>query len=113
MLRLLSELSPQHAELWWKTGSRLVGVIVVELSDRQVPCRYWSGAMVKDFSDRETERPYIYRTRKAAENRVIRCREECGGEWTLALWSHPEAGRTPLDRYLKMEGGKFPGSPTQ
>jgi hypothetical protein len=74
---------------------------------------YWTeGSWWAEFTDREAERPLLFRGPAA-------CRRRCaalnaGGwprEWAPAVWAHADLGHAALEKYLRMTGVRFPGSP--
>ena len=57
--------------------------------------RHYLNAMQREIDDREGER------------------EEFALRWSLGWWEHPESNRRPLEKYLRITGNLYPGSPTQ
>jgi uncharacterized protein YukE len=73
---------------------------------------YWDGDSFLSFADpTRAEYPKIYRTTRRLLKAVEKIQKEYPKAWiSPAFWWHPDVGPR-LERYLKMTGHQFPGTP--
>lgn len=73
---------------------------------------YWDGDGFFEFGDpTRAEYPKVYRTTRRLLKAVEKIQKEYPTAWiSPAFWWHPDVGPR-VERYLKMTGHQFPGSP--
>ncbi len=103
---------------------RQAGLIVVLLTEEDIfyatstseNTNFWH----KFNSETEPEDPFTHTSAKTALKTAYKFQEindskqtheKMKGTVWLALWAHPDLS-VPLDKYLKITGSQFPGSPT-
>lgn len=96
---------------------RSVGLIVVGMKDGAPKYYRNDDGAVDNVKEDRTEYPKLFQSMAAARKRCQALAHQVGfapgTTWHLAAWTRPEASCQPLDKYAKMDGGEFPGCPTQ
>ena len=129
----LLEQNPKGSQIFatvQKRGRGLVGFVVAAWDDDRNLVGYWpaDSCQWRRFDDEtKIQYPRIYRTIKGVKQCIQRLRSEdalskavrLGSDIQppiqigLAFWKHPDADVEPLEKYLRITGSRFPGSPSQ
>lgn len=85
-----------------------VGIIVVKYKNDK-PVGYWNGGRDVPFMENHIPYPYTYISIKAAQKQA----RKLGEGWELAWWWQPDyyGEHRGIEKYIKMTGGQFFGSP--
>lgn len=91
------------------------GLIVVAVENNDLLLYWHAGGYYTAFDqDDETEYPKIYRKYKYAKLKANLLNETEAGRnicWHVALYFPTDIELKPLEKYVKMDGGQFPGCP--
>jgi len=96
-------------------SNQLAGWIVASIKDG-TPVSYRDEyGLARRFDDNNAEEPKVYKTVKEAVRAAKKMNEDDMwiGYWQAEIWFHTEFGTPPLEKYVKMHGLQFPGSPRQ
>jgi hypothetical protein len=102
----VSEIEQTAREL-----AQLGGIIIISVSDNKLwYCNHY-GFWTEFGQQTRAEDPLTYVRVSAAIRRIrLLFAETHETHMQLALWIHPDAG-VPLEKYQRMTGNHFPGSP--
>jgi hypothetical protein len=93
---------------------RLCGYIICDVDTKTLePKLFWNGSFFQDFG-RGIENPKTF-SRIERLTRSLKIHQARNPQLNLHIcfWFHPECHYEPLDRYRRMSGNQFPGSPRQ
>ena len=99
---LLDELNGCVKQFWPRCGYIIVA-----------GNRYWNDGYWSEFDDPDqSEDPRLYRTLRNARKTAKSLETlDYDDQSVCAFWVHPDADVVPVEKYVKMTKGRFPGSP--
>lgn len=105
IIKLISHIHHKHPDA--------SGWIIATIDEKGEAESYWDGDDFFKFKGSHMEDPKTYKTCTGLQKVLVRLRLEHKNLLiSVCFWWHPDIG-IPLERYLKMTGFQFPGSPTQ
>jgi hypothetical protein len=116
--RLLPHVDKQFLFEVMRKHPNTTGLIIIEIDDDTwEPLRYLHDdgeSFCRFNSETQAEDPKTFLRGQNADRRVCKLIKECPGrKFIMAYWFHPDMASKPLEKYQKMTGKHFPGSPTQ
>ena len=99
-----------------KLRPEISGIIVASFKYENLePVHYWDiGGCYSEFEEHGMQTPRKYKSVKWAQERIEKMKQYVNGEKLFcdaAFWFAQEVSSSvPLEKYMKMTGGQFPGS---
>ena len=97
----------------------LYGIIIGIFDENGRPYGYWSeDNFIRQWKDDfHAEAPIVYRKLHIAKKRCLELKEHYRNSllkdyiFQLCFWVHSECNYAPVEKYLKMDGHRYSGSP--